>query len=251
MTGPGCFAEEPRLADTDFAVTRQQAREIDRIAISEYGVKGLILMEHAGRACAREAVAMLGGAARRQVVVFCGSGNNGGDGFVVARHLENWGCQVQTYLVGRIDAVLREADDAAANLDIALSMDIPVVELKHEEDLDAALAAAGQADLVVDALLGTGLAGEVRGIYRPLIERLNALAVPILSVDVPSGLDCDTGRPLGVAVRATRTVTFVLPKLGFRQPGAERYTGLVKVAEIGVPRKALESRLAAWREQER
>jgi len=233
-----------------FCLTRQQAREVDRFAINEYGVRGLILMENAGRACAEQASAMLGGAGGKRVVVFCGSGNNGGDGLVVARYLDNWDCQVRVFLVGRIDDILREADDAATNLEIVLNMGVPVVELRCEADLDEALAAAQEADLIVDALLGTGLAGEVRGLYRSLIERINALEAPVLSVDVPSGLDCDTGRPLGVAVRATRTVTFVLPKRGFLQPEARLYTGEVKVAEIGVPRRALQARLVAWRAQE-
>lgn len=234
----------------DFPVTRQQARELDRIAIDHYGVNGLILMENAGRACALEALSMLGEGAGRRVVVLCGKGNNGGDGFVIARHLENWGCRVRAFIVGEIDSVLREAADPAVNLEIALNMDIPVDEIRDGAVVTVALEAAAGADLVVDALLGTGLSGEVRGSYRPLIEGLNALDVPVLAVDAPSGLDCDTGRPLGVAVRAARTVTFVLNKRGHVQPGAEQYTGEVVVAEISVPRRAVEAKVAQWRAEE-
>jgi len=233
------------------SLTRDQARELDRIAIGQYGVPGLVLMENAGRACADEAVKMLGQGARGRVVVLCGKGNNGGDGFVVARHLENRGCEVQTFLVGETDAVLRAADECAVNLRIVLNMGIPVVEVRGEGEIAAALQAAARADLVVDAMLGTGLSGEVRGPYRALIEGINGLGVPVLSVDVPSGLDCDTGRALGVAVKADRTVTFVLTKRGYAQPGAEQFTGQVRVAQISMPRRMIESKLAEWREKEK
>ncbi len=218
--------------------------------MDEYGVRGLVLMENAGRACAEEALSMLGEGAGKGVVALCGRGNNGGDGFVVARYLENRGCNVQAFLVADVDSILREGGECAVNLQIALNMEIPVVELRNRQALEAALSAAGKAELIVDALLGTGLRGEVRGLYHPLIEGVNELDVPVLSVDVPSGLDCDTGRPLGVAVRASRTVTFVLSKRGYGQPGAELYTGEVSVVQIGVPRKLLESKVAAWRAQE-
>ena len=232
---------------TDFLATRQQVRDVDRAAINEYGVKGLILMENAGRACAREAADMLGETEGRQVVVFCGTGNNGGDGFVVARHLENWGCLVRTFLAGRINDVLRRAGDAAVNLEIALNMDIPVSEVNDVAAARSAVEETAGADLIVDALFGTGLEREVGEPYRFLINGINELAAPVLSVDVPSGLDCDTGEALGVAVRARRTVTFVFGKAGFARPGSDGYTGEVKVAEISVPRKLIESRVAWWR----
>lgn len=234
-----------------FSVTRDQAREIDRRAIDEYGVKGLILMENAGRAGAAEACDMLGEPAGKHVVAFCGSGNNGGDGFVVARHLENQGCLVRTFLVGTIDSVLREAGDAAVNLEIALNIGIPVTEITSRRAVGPALKESEGADLVVDALLGTGAARDVREPVRSLIEGMNQLRAEILSVDVPSGLDCDTGEPLGVAVKAARTVTFVLPKRGFASAGAGLYTGEVKVAEIGVPRVLVQAAVARWRAEGR
>ncbi len=235
----------------EFFLTRQQARKIDTAAINQYGVKGLILMENAGRACAEEAGAMLGEACGKHVIVFCGPGNNGGDGFVLARHLENRGAGVRMFLVGRIDDILRQAGDSAVNLEIALNMGIPVSEIGEAEAVQAALEASGDADLIVDALFGTGLAGQVRGAYRSLINGMNELGIPILSVDIPSGLDCDTGLPLGLAVRASRTVTFVLPKRGFTRPEAAQYTGEVKVAEISVPQELIESQVARWRSEGR
>jgi NAD(P)H-hydrate epimerase len=248
----------------EFYATRNQARELDKAAIDAVGVKGLILMENAGRACAAEAVHMLRGAgaaddegpplargaAGKRVVVFCGMGNNGGDGFVVARHLHNWGAQVGTVLLGGISDALRKAGDAAVNLEIALNMDIPVVEVADAAQARAAAQEAGAADLLVDALLGTGLDRDVGEPYRALIEGINKLGSPVLAVDVPSGLDCDTGRALGCAVRAAVTVTFVLPKRGFACPGAAEYTGEIKVAEISVPRGLIADRVARWKSQE-
>lgn len=230
----------------EYTVTREQARQLDRIAMDRYGVEGVILMENAGRACAREGAEIMGGAEGRSVAVLCGKGNNGGDGFVIARHLQNWGARVRCWIVGSIDAVLRGGGEAALNLKIALNMDIPVAQITGEADLTPALDGAEEADLVVDALLGTGVAGEVRGPYKPLIMGLNDVEAPVLAVDVPSGLDCDTGEPLGVAVRADRTVTFVLSKRGFTTQRASAYTGVVRVAEISVPRAAIEQKIAEW-----
>ena len=233
--------------NADFLVTREQARDIDTTAINEYGVKGLILMENAGRACALEAADMLGEPEGKQVAIFCGTGNNGGDGFVIARHLVNRGCSVHTFLAGRIEAVLQKAGDAALNLQIALNMNIPVTETDDEPAAQSALKKSANADLVIDALFGTGLDRAVGEPYRSIISGINELRAPVLSVDVPSGLDCDTGEPLGVAVRADRTVTFVLSKRGFARPESGDYTGEVTVAEISVPQAVIESRICQWR----
>lgn len=246
----------------DFAITRQQARELDRATIAEVGVKGLILMENAGRACALEGARMLLGApacadgspagdlAGNRVAVFCGLGNNGGDGFVVARHLHNWGADVRTCLLGGVTNALLKGGDAAVNLEIALNMDIPVHEAAGPTAVREFSAQCRGSDLVVDALLGTGLDRPVEEPYRAAVKAVRAVGSPVLAVDVPSGLDCDTGRALGEAVRADVTVTFVLPKRGFREPGAADYTGRVVVAEISVPRKLIERFVALWRAQE-
>jgi len=234
----------------EFTITRDQAREMDAVAIEQYGVKGLILMENAGRACAQAAAGMMSRTSEGSVAVFCGPGNNGGDGFVIARHLTNWRHAARCYLVGSIDEALRKAGDAAVNLEIALNMDIPVAELTGPGSAASAIEEASGGDLIVDALLGTGASGEVREPFRSLIEGINACGVPVLAVDLPSGLDCDTGEPLGVAVRARRTVTFIALKRGLVQPGADQYTGEVQVAEISVPRKALERKRALWSGEE-
>ena len=230
----------------EFALTRDQAREIDRLAMERYGVRGLILMENAGLACTRAAGEMLEGVENPEVVIFCGTGNNGGDGFVVARHLWNRGIDVRTCLTGEVEEVLEKGTDASVNLEIARKMEIPVEELASEEDVGSAVAGASEADLIVDALLGTGISGEVRGIYAPLIEGINGAGAPVLAVDIPSGLDCDTGEVLGVAVRARRTVTFVLQKRGQTAPHARDYVGRLQVAEISVPRQLVKEKVEEW-----
>ncbi len=224
--------------------TRSQIRELDRIAIEEYGIDGLILMENAGRWCARSADRMVGGAAGRRVVVLCGPGNNGGDGFVVARHLSNWEADVGVLLLGRVEEALLGPREAATNLRITRNMSTEVRELASAPDAAQAIRDCSDSDLLVDALLGTGMHGEVREPFRSAIAAVNKCDCPVLAVDVPSGLDCDTGRPLGEAVRADRTVTFVLNKAGFTRPGARDYTGEVEVAEISIPRAAIEKVLA-------
>jgi NAD(P)H-hydrate epimerase len=238
---------EERYAMERFGVTRQQAREIDDISINRYGIDGLILMENAGLGCVREIENMLQGVVKgRKAVILCGKGNNGGDGFVIARHLVNRGADVRCSIVGEIDGILSQDSDAAVNLNIVLNMGIPVREITVERDVENVEGDIDSADMVVDALLGTGARGEVRGLFRPLIELLNGKDVPVLSVDVPSGLDCDTGQPMGMAVRASRTVTFVMPKAGYANPEAATYTGTVKVADISVPVRLIEEKLREW-----
>ncbi|MBS3761909.1 MAG: NAD(P)H-hydrate epimerase [Planctomycetes bacterium] len=229
-----------------FSLTKDQSRQIDKIAMDEYGIKGVMLMENAGRASAAEAADMLGDTRDADVTIFCGKGNNGGDGFVVARHLSNWGCSVNIYLSGKINSILREAGDTAVNLEIALNMNLPITEIENKGDVQKSLDDAREGKLIVDALLGTGISGEVRGLYKPLIEGINSLPVPVLAIDVPSGLDCDTGKPLGVAVQAERTVTFVTKKQGYNRPEAGEYIGQLKVIDIGVPRRMLEQRAQEW-----
>jgi NAD(P)H-hydrate epimerase len=221
------------------AATREQMRELDRIAVEEYGVSGLILMENAGRACAAAAAAMMGGPQGKSVTLLCGRGNNGGDAFVAARHLANWGALVRVLLLAPASEVLRAGNEAAANLRVLLNMGVPVRELSSAQEAAQGIRDCADSDLLVDGLLGTGVQGEVREPFRSAIEAVNASSCPVLAIDVPSGLDCNTGQPLGAAVRADRTVTFAVNKIGFLQPGARQYTGEVEVAEISIPRAAI------------
>ena len=215
-------------------LTRDEVRAIDRRAIEEFGVPGAVLMENAGRGAA-EVLLSLG--ARGPVVVCCGKGNNGGDGFVIARHLDNRGVPVRVLLFAKPDEL---TGDAAINCEIVRRSGVPL-EVRGGQPVDVEslrreLAAAGW---VVDALFGTGLAGAVRPPFDRVIAAINASGAQVLAVDIPSGLDCDTGAPLGPTVRAQHTVTFVAPKTGFAETTARAWLGTVHVVDIGAPRAAL------------
>jgi ADP-dependent NAD(P)H-hydrate dehydratase / NAD(P)H-hydrate epimerase len=216
-------------------VTANEMRAIDHATIHEYGVPGAVLMDAAGRGTA-DVIASLRPPAGLRVAILCGAGNNGGDGYVIARHLHNRGAEVRLYLAAPRDRISGDAD---LHLRVVEKMRLPIV------DATAGAAAlddfARQADVVVDALLGTGLAAEVRGVYRELIEALAALPGLKVAVDVPSGLDADRGVPLGVAAPADHTVTMAFPKVGLvGDPGFQR-VGRLHVVDIGVPRGLAET----------
>jgi NAD(P)H-hydrate epimerase len=217
-------------------LTRDQVRAIDRRAIEEFGVPGVVLMENAGRGAA-EVLVSLG--ARGPVVVCCGKGNNGGDGFVITRHLDNRGLPVRVLLFAKPEDL---TGDAAVNHTILQRSGVPIAVYAGPAVDGAAL---GQeltaAEWVVDALFGTGLAGAVRAPFDAVIAAVNASGAKVMAVDIPSGLDCDTGEPLGPTVRAHHTVTFVAMKQGFANPAAREWLGVVHVADIGAPRAALSS----------
>jgi NAD(P)H-hydrate epimerase len=226
-----------------------QIRDLDRRAIEEYGIPGVILMENAGRGAAEVAAEMLGDPADRRVVIFCGKGNNGGDGFVVGRHLHNRGARVEFVLACPPEEI-NPWTDAGINLQIAQKMGLHlhvaapapgVVDWGAEDGRFEAAGLEQAADLIVDALLGTGLTGDAREPYLSLIRLINAADKPVLAIDIPSGLDCDAGRVLRAAVRATRTATFVLPKVGFARAEGPAHVGQVIVVDIGIPKELVES----------
>lgn len=220
--------------------TREQIRELDRRAIEEYGIPGIVLMENAGAGAARVAAEMLGEPTCMNVVVFCGKGNNGGDGCVLARHLHNMGARVRIVLPCPPEEIGTESD-AAKNLAIVRTMGLPLTVADSESGRCVAGGLAKEADLLVDALFGTGLTGEVREPYLSLVRMINASDRPVLSVDIPSGLDANSGKILRAAVRATRTATFVLPKRGFFLLDGPAHVGEIEVIDIGVPRELVES----------
>jgi len=211
-------------------VTREEIRELDRIAIEDYGMPGVVLMEHAGAGAAECALEMLGGVRNARVAVVCGRGNNGGDGYVVARLLHNKGVAVTIDLLAPRDKIV---GDALVNLRIIekMNLDIRAAE-RGAPDLSAA-------DLVVDAMLGTGLAGAVREPFLSSIKAVNAAGRPVLAIDIPSGLDANTGEVLGDCVRAARTATFALPKIGFARGRGHEMAGEVTVVDLGVPAEIL------------
>lgn len=215
-------------------MSRDEVRAVDRWAIEEIGLPGIALMENAGRSCAEFVMDQLGHKRTSRVCVFCGTGNNGGDGYVISRHLRNAGYPVCVVLCGDRAKV---RGDARINLDVLRALGETIEELDpgRPDAADFVATRAQGADLIVDALFGTGLQGPLGEDYRRLIDAINAQHVPILAVDIPSGLDCDTGRPLGAAIRADWTVTFVALKKGFLASGTARdYTGQVQAASIGV-----------------
>ena len=216
------------------SLSRDEVRWIDQAAVDQFGMSGIVLMENAGRGVAD---LLRSRGANGPVVICCGKGNNGGDGFVVARHLEAAGIDVEVLLFADPQEV---RGNAASNLRILQHAGTPVTKAN---DLDAAdIAVTLQAaDWIVDALLGTGLSGEVRDPYASVIACINAAGRPVLAVDLPSGMDCNTGRPLGVCVRAAITATFVAGKIGFDAAGAADWTGEVVVLPIGVPRHLLDA----------
>jgi hydroxyethylthiazole kinase-like uncharacterized protein yjeF len=214
-------------------MTRDEVRAFDAWAINTLGIPGVVLMENAGRSCAELIEDKLEDVAEQKVCIFCGTGNNGGDGYVIARHLINHGIKVTVVLCGDRSKI---KGDAKTNLDILEQMG-GSVELLNPSDRDIAgrvghfCAGAG---IIVDSIFGTGLRGQLSDEYKRLIESINACESPVLAVDIPSGLDCDTGEPLGEAIRAAWTVTFVAVKKGFLSANSTRYTGEIFVASIGI-----------------
>ena len=214
-------------------VTAQQMRELDRRAAAEGGVPSLLLMENAGRGVFNVACGMLGSTGGKRVAVIAGKGNNGGDGYVAAGHLANAGMDVRVYLIGDPAEI---KGDAATNLENVRRGRIPLTVVAKREDIPC----LREYDLIVDALLGTGIRGEVVGLATKAIAAINSAECPVLAVDVPSGIDADTGGICGVCVKADTTVTFALPKLGLLLYPAAEFVGELTVVEIGIPEAILD-----------
>lgn len=231
-------------------MSRDQVRAVDEWAITAMSVPGVVLMENAGRSCAEFIVARYSGLVprnRRQaasdelratshVCIFCGTGNNGGDGYVVARHLDNAGIRCRVIICGNAAKI---KGDARINLDIIMKMGIEIrqIDVDWRNIEDKVKDFTRGATLIVDGLFGTGLQGHLAENYIDLINAINARGIPIIAVDIPSGLDCDSGRPLGAAIKADATITFVAAKKGFAEVSAADYTGEVYVAGIGIEQK--------------
>lgn len=219
---------------TDIVLTRDQVRRIDADAVSQLSIPGLLLMENAARGACDVLRSHI---PKGRVVVLCGPGNNGGDGLAMARLLSATGVSAESHLL-RGGKVL--TGDAAANLQFLEHAGVFVPEI----DLPSIARTLNQLtsqDWIVDALLGTGIHGAIRNPYDKIITAINASPAMKLAIDLPSGLDCDSGLPCGDCVIANETVTFVAKKIGFRNPLSVRYTGRVHVCHIGVPAQWLES----------
>lgn len=212
-------------------LTRDQVRELDRCAIEEFGIPGVVLMENAGRGVVEVMVGVP--ALAGPIHIVCGKGNNGGDGYVIARHLDALGIPV---VIHRCCSPEEITGDAAVMYRIVEKAGLAIVPFTTAEALAFALR---EATWIVDALLGTGINGTVRSPYAEIIECMNKSKKPIIAVDLPSGMDANTGSPLGCCVVAQHTVTFVDKKTGMTSDEAWLYTGEVHVVGIGVPRSML------------
>ena len=235
----------------------EEMRALDRAAEEEIGIPGLVLMENAGRAVADAAEKLLGNCCHKKIVIFAGKGNNGGDGSGAGRWLHNRGAEVTLVLAGAAEEL---SGSAADELQYFIACGLPVLEIKdyEEENLFAEIEnRALQANLIVDALLGTGFSGAMRPLFRRLCQCINRVragedAGKVLAVDIPTGVNADTGAADPYAVRADATITMALPKLGlYLYPGAS-YAGEIQVADIGMPalllQKADSSRILVTRE---
>lgn len=211
-------------------LTRSQLRQADEMAIQDYGIPGIVLMENA--ACNLSRIIHESYQTRPlRIVIVCGSGNNAGDGYAAARHLSNFGHSVKIVALKPLEQL---QGDARVMAGIVEKMRLEIVRDGH--------AISSPIDLLVDAIFGTGLSRSPEGVFAQAIDWINGLEPSIqrVAVDIPSGLDCDTGLPLGIAVKAQKTVTFLTEKVGFANPGASIYTGKVVVADIGAPREVVQ-----------
>ena len=210
-------------------LTREELRQVDRVAVDRFGFSGLVLMENAGRGVVDAICALQPPGA---VVVCCGKGNNAGDGYVIARHLK-----LRTIPVTVLQCVppIGLDGDAAVNFALLEHCEIPVIQISVEHPEQQLIDPLQGADWIVDALLGTGACGAPRSPIAQVIDRLNDAGARRLAVDVPSGLDCDTGVPASPTFQADVTCTFVAEKKGFKNSQAIKVLGKVHVLDIGIP----------------
>jgi NAD(P)H-hydrate epimerase len=217
-------------------LSRNEVRDLDRRAIDELGMPGVVLMENAGRGAA-DLLRSLG--VHGRVAVCCGKGNNGGDGFVIARHLSNAFLPVRVLLFAEPSEL---TGDAACNYGILVKAGADIRSFSVGKlDVAALQAELTTVEWIVDALFGTGLTGPVRPPFHEIIKAINASDARVLAVDIPSGLDCDTGLATEPTVRAHHTATFAAFKKGFANQAASAWLGQVHLIDIGVPRGLLES----------
>ncbi len=216
-------------------VTAEQMREMDRLTIQKFGVPSLALMERAGEAIAQAILKSFSRNAKQGVLIVAGKGNNGGDGFVVARLLKKKRIPCEVALLARQDDL---SADAAHNMRVFLKLKGKVSEISAG-NLDSLSQRISKNGLIVDGILGTGVKNEVRGLFADAITLFNASGLPIVAIDIPSGLDTDNGKPLGVAVQAEMTVALGFPKLGeVIYPGL-KFIGELAIADIGIAEEAV------------
>ncbi len=211
-------------------LSREEVRSVDRIAIEEFGISGIVLMENAGAGAARLIDEL---EPDGEIVVLCGKGNNAGDGYVIARHLDFMQRSVRLVSIVDVDEL---KGDAATNHAIAVRSGIAAKEVLDRDLLTDHLSGAG---IIVDCLLGTGTTGAPRGFFADAIEVANRSTAIRIAIDIPSGMDCDSGEVNTDAIRANHTITFVAQKLAMQMEKSDPFIGNIHVVDIGVPRKLI------------
>jgi len=217
------------MANEKKYVTAQEMRQLDKSAIEQYGIPASKLMENAGKCVAQGAMTLVPSGS---VAVFSGYGNNGGDGMVAARYLKSKNYIVNVFIVGKPRSMSEETN---SNLEKLFSAGVKVHIIPDEGKLIDIPVLAGKTDLVIDAIFGTGFRGPMENFYLKLIQIINTLGAKIVSIDIPSGLNADTGCPEPESIIADVTVTLGYPKIGFKNKSSERYTGKIGIADIGLP----------------
>jgi NAD(P)H-hydrate epimerase len=215
-----------------------QMREADRVTIEDIGLPSLVLMENAGRQVVAAIEAAFEPQLEGRVAVLCGRGNNGGDGFVVARTLLQRGIDTGVFVVGALTDV---RGDARTNLEILGRLGVTVVEINDEQSWELHFSEISQCTLIVDAMFGTGLKDALSGMLETVVADVNASDLPIVSIDLPSGLSSDTPYLVGDCIDASMTVTLAAPKLPLVLPPGEAYAGEVVIADIGIPYEVIDA----------
>ncbi len=215
-----------------------QMREADRQTIDEIGIPSMVLMENAGRQVVAALEAAYDDLQDRHVAVLCGPGNNGGDGFVVARTLHQRGVDVSIFVLVATSAI---KGDARQNVEILGRLGLTVVEIADEQAWELHFSEISACDLIVDAIFGTGLRGPVAGMLETVVADINGSGIPVTAIDLPTGLSADRAEPLGDCIRAGLTVTLAAPKLPLVLPPGESQAGNIVVADIGIPPEVIEN----------
>lgn len=226
-------------------LTSQQMRDADRRTTEEIGIASLVLMENAGRQVVASMEATFDDLASLHVAVLCGKGNNGGDGFVVARTLLERGIDTSVFLVG-VSGDVR--GDARVNLGVLRALEIDVVEIADAATWELHGSDVLASDIIVDAIYGTGLSGPVTGLVETIVADLNACSKPVVAIDLPTGLDANNTEVVGPAVAAVLTVTLAAPKVPLVLPPGERLAGSLVIADIGIPQSVIDDLEGPWLE---
>src|SRR4029079_18211989 len=238
----------------------QQMREADRQTIDEVGLPSIVLMENAGRQAVAGMEASFEELASSHVGVLCGRGNNGGDGFVVARTLAQRGIEATVFLLGsvsggrgdarnQLERLRRVSDvrgDARINLEILGRVGLTVVEITTAQEWELHFSEISECDLIVDAIVGTGFHGPLTGLLETVVADVNELGVPVVAIDLPTGVSADSHELEGEAIEASMTVTLAAPKIPLILPPADAYGGDLVIADIGIPGSVIDELEGPW-----